>query len=129
MSTGMGTPTKKDDFKPTTFIFKEGCRASFVDCHRPAVIPSPSFDSDTNLLPWRQKIDLYLGNIPTDHKRPYILSLLIDNVQDVLWASDLSTTAIAAAIWSKPGEYILSPIIARNHGQLSEVAVSYLERP
>ncbi|KAF7261727.1 hypothetical protein EG68_00896 [Paragonimus skrjabini miyazakii] len=67
----------------------------------PAIKLPPSFDSDTNLPLWRRKVDLYLANIPTDYQGSYILSLLSDNVQEVLWASDLSTTATATAIWSK----------------------------
>ncbi|KAF7238901.1 hypothetical protein EG68_10617 [Paragonimus skrjabini miyazakii] len=62
---------------------------------------SPSFDSDANLPLWRRKVDLYLANIPTDNQEPYILSLLSDNVQEVLWAFYLSTTATAAAICSE----------------------------
>ncbi|KAF7258271.1 hypothetical protein EG68_04673 [Paragonimus skrjabini miyazakii] len=109
MATGMGSPTKKDDFEPPDIPFKEGCRALFADCHRPAIKPPPSFDSDTNLPLWRRKVDLHLANIPTDNQGPYIFSLLSDNVQEALWASDLSTTATATAIWSKLEELYQVP--------------------
>ncbi|KAF8565724.1 hypothetical protein P879_09696, partial [Paragonimus westermani] len=63
----------------------------------------------TNLPLWRRKVELYLANIPTDLQGPYILSLLSDNVQEVLWATDLPTTARAGAIWNKLDE--LYPVL------------------
>ncbi|KAF7234372.1 hypothetical protein EG68_12101, partial [Paragonimus skrjabini miyazakii] len=78
-----------------------GCRVSSADCYRPAIKAPLSFDSGANLPLWRRKVDLYLANIPTVPQGPYISSLLSGNIQEVLWASDLSTTATAAAIWSK----------------------------
>ncbi|KAF8562660.1 hypothetical protein P879_11808 [Paragonimus westermani] len=97
----MGSPTNAVDSEPPILPFIEGGRLPFDDFHRPSNKPPLSFDSDTNLPLWRRKVDLYLANIPTDLQGPYILSVLSDNVQEVLWVSDLPTTATAASIWNK----------------------------
>ncbi|KAF8570106.1 hypothetical protein P879_01550 [Paragonimus westermani] len=73
------------------------------------VTPPPSFGSDTNLPPWRQKADLYLGDIPTACQGPYTRNLSSDNVRQVLSASDSSTTAAAAATWHKLEELYPAP--------------------
>ncbi|KAF7255067.1 hypothetical protein EG68_07917 [Paragonimus skrjabini miyazakii] len=101
MAKEVGSPTKKDDFEPPVIPFREGCPVLFTNCQSPAIKPPPSFDSDTNLPLWRREVGLYIVNIPTDNQEPYIFSLLSDNVQEVLWASDLSTAATTTAIWSK----------------------------
>ncbi|KAF8561503.1 hypothetical protein P879_05566 [Paragonimus westermani] len=89
MATGMGSPTKTDDFEPFAIPFKVSYRVSCADCHRPSTEPLPSFDSDADLPLWRWKVGLNFANIPNDHQGPYALSLLSDSVLEVLWSCDL----------------------------------------
>ncbi|KAF8568482.1 hypothetical protein P879_03337, partial [Paragonimus westermani] len=74
IATGIGSPIKTDDFVPHIIPFNKGGRLLLADCHRPANKPPASIDSDTNLLLWRQKLDLCLANMPTYLQGPYILT-------------------------------------------------------